>query len=367
MVTTTALPRAAQVAGLLDSPEVARLIADLDATRWTGRPGYPIRTMVGAALVKSVYALPTWTRTVRLIAEHDALREAIGGAPSVHAAYRFTAKLREHGDALAGCLDAVLAALREANPEIGRTVAIDGSDMPAYANGQRYVSKGGRLRERFSDPDATWGHRSAISTRKGGGYYGYKLHAAVCTTTGLPLAWRVETANASEIPMTLPLIDAVRGRGFAVEHAVMDKGYDVGPIHDGCEDRGIRPVIPLRQTPAVVAGKHLPPSCEHGTWTFAGSDAKRGASKWRCPTGECRPASVWIKADRLHTLVPPSTDRFKALYRQRAAVEREFGRLKHEWGLTPLRVRRSYRVRLHADLTILARRASALAATKGAL
>ena len=43
----------AQVAALLDSPEVKGLIADLQATRWTGRPGYPIRTMVGLALVKS--------------------------------------------------------------------------------------------------------------------------------------------------------------------------------------------------------------------------------------------------------------------------------------------------------------------------
>jgi hypothetical protein len=44
-------------------------------------------------------------------------------------------------------------------------------------------------------------------------------------------------------------------------------------------------------------------------------------------------------------------------------VERVFGRLKHEWGLTPLRVRRIERVRLHADLTILAPLASALAAS----
>jgi hypothetical protein len=37
------------------------------------------------------------------------------------------------------------------------------------------------------------------------------------------------------------------------------------------------------------------------------------------------------------------------------AVEREFGRLKNEWALTPLRVRGIERVRLHADLTILAK------------
>jgi hypothetical protein len=120
------------------------------------------------------------------------------------------------------------------------------------------------------------------------------------------------------------------------------------------------PIIPLRETPAVKARKAAPPSCEHGTWTFAGSDAKRGASKWRCPTGECSPASVWIKADRLHTLVPRSTDRWKTVYRQRGCIERGFGRLKHEWGMLPLRVRRIDRVRLHVDVTILAQLASAL-------
>src|SRR5262249_48595180 len=87
---------AAQVAALLALPEIAALIADLGEPRWTGRPGYPIRTMVGAALVKAIYALPTWTRTARLIAEHSALREAMGGAPSHWACYRFAAKLREH-------------------------------------------------------------------------------------------------------------------------------------------------------------------------------------------------------------------------------------------------------------------------------
>ncbi len=41
-------------------------------------------------------------------------------------------------------------------------------------------------------------------------------------------------------------------------------------------------------------------------------------------------------------------------------LEREFGHLKHEWGLLPLRVRRLTGCRLHVDLTILAILASAL-------
>ena len=50
----------------------------------------------------------------------------------------------------------------------------------------------------------------------------------------------------------------------------------------------------------------------------------------------------------------------------RASVEREFGRLKYEWALLPLRVRGIERVRLHADLTILAKLASALAGQRTA-
>jgi transposase len=73
---------------------------------------------------------------------------------------------------------------------------------------------------------------------------------------------------------------------------------------------------------------------------------------------------MWLKADRLHPLIPRDTDRFKSLYRSRAAVEREFGRLKHEWSLLPLRVRGLDRIRLHADLTILSRLACRLASER---
>ncbi|HYY82582.1 MAG TPA: transposase [Actinomycetes bacterium] len=76
------------------------------------------------------------------------------------------------------------------------------------------------------------------------------------------------------------------------------------------------------------------------------------------------PAPHGIGASRLHTLIPRGTARWKKLYRLRGAVERENGRLKHEWALLPLRVRRLERVQLHADLTILARLACALATAR---
>jgi hypothetical protein len=228
--------------------------------------------------------------------------------PSVHACYRFTAKLRAFKPLLDACLDRVTAALHEQLPNLGTTVAIDASDMPAYANGQKYIYRGGPERKRYSDPDASWGHRSAVSTRAAGSFYGYKLHQVVCAETGLPLAWRVETAKDSESTFAMPLLDAVTARGFRPGVTVMDMGYD----HE-----------------AIYA------ECEHGEWTFAGADTKRRAAKWRCPAGKCSPASRWVGASRLHTLIPRGTARWKKLYRLRGAVERENGRLKNEWALLP--------------------------------
>lgn len=106
------------IAVVLGSPEIAAFISELESTRWTGRPGYPIRSMVGMALAKSIYAIPTWTKTVALVNEHVALRLAITkwgeDVPSVYACYRFAAKLRTYNDLLTdptdSCTGAAIAA-----------------------------------------------------------------------------------------------------------------------------------------------------------------------------------------------------------------------------------------------------------------
>jgi Transposase DDE domain len=121
--------------------------------------------------------------------------------------------------------------------------------MPAFANGMRLVSQHGPERERYSDPDASWGHRSAVSTRKGGGFYGYKLHLAVDTATGLPLAWQVETARRHESLFVAPLLDKLLAGGYRPETCAMDKGYDSNRCHSECVERGVHPIIPIKGEP----------------------------------------------------------------------------------------------------------------------
>jgi len=166
--------------------------------------------MIGMALATAIYAAPTWTRHAALVSEHPALRAAITcgtPVPSVYPCYRFTTKLRTYGDLLAACLDRVTTPLHAEHPDMGVNVAIDGSDLPDY---QRYLSKNGPERERYSDPDASWGHRSAVSTRKAAGSTGTRSTLPCAPPTGLPVAWNVRTAGEHETTFALPLIDAAR-------------------------------------------------------------------------------------------------------------------------------------------------------------
>jgi DDE family transposase len=230
------------------------------------------------------------TRTARLIAEHAALRNALGGSPSEWACYRFTVKLRENAPALSACLNRVAASLAERLPDMGRDVAVDASDMPAYGNGQRFLNKHGPERERYSDPDASWGHRSAVSTRKGGGFYGYRLHAAVCSRTGLPLAWEVKSARAHETTAVANLLDTLAARGSTPETVATDRGYDNGAMHDECALHGAVGIFPLRETPAVKRGEHRAPTCEHGTWMFAGPTSSAARPSGAVPPESASPS-----------------------------------------------------------------------------
>ena len=154
---------------------------------------------------------------------------------------------------------------------------------------------------------------------------------AVCTTTGLPLAWRVESARHHESKFVAPLLDALHARGYQPETCAMDKGYDAIRVYDECESRGCEPVIPLK-----------------------GAKANQ-------------PALPLALGGRLFPRIPRHMERFRGLYRSRAAIEREFGRLKHDYGLAPLRVRGLKKVALHADLTMLARLSQALSRAREAM
>lgn len=90
---------------------------------------------------------------------------------------------------LARC-SVVLSARGGLRPSTGRGAEVREQQR---SRGQRPTERTPRLtgirptsecRKRFSDPDASWGRRSSISVRKGGGYYGYNVPVSSCGAGG---------------------------------------------------------------------------------------------------------------------------------------------------------------------------------------
>jgi len=123
----------------------------------------------------------------------------------------------------------------------------------------------------------------------------------------------------------------------ACKTAATHNGYDLGrcttPAKNAASGRSSAP-----QPPPWSAATTARPSASTAL-DVRRVDPKRGWSTWRCPSGACRPASRWVKADRLRPLVPRETPRSKSLHYGRASVGREYGRLNNEWALLPARVR----------------------------
>jgi hypothetical protein len=97
----------------------------------------------------------------------------------------------------------------------------------------------------------------------------------------------------------------------------------------------------LRKRKPVERGEHKPPCCRDGVWTFAGADFEHRATKWRCPTGECRPASVWVKASTLHPLILARASTAASSTGVVAQSSESFGRLERERAMLPRRVERA--------------------------
>jgi hypothetical protein len=89
----------------------------------------------------------------------------------------------------------------------------------------------GSKRQRCSDLDSSWGHRSDICTRKGRELYGYGVHVVACTRTGLPVAWQIETALIHQAPTAASLHDTLALRVGPTERVRVDT--DLSALADG--------------------------------------------------------------------------------------------------------------------------------------
>lgn len=357
---------------VLEALDAEKLILAIERENWTGRKGYSIRGMWSALIAGLLYQCYSLAAVVRLLERNKDVRLICGFSrdklPSEDALSRFLKKLVAHEDLLEECFGRLVGELRHLLPGFGERLAVDSTEVKAYANGSR---------KEPADPEARWGAKGASGGGKDTYYwFGYKLHLVVDARYEIPVSFTVTPANEAD---TVQMEGLLKKAGAHVEETkpeavIADKGYDSQDnyqfIWSQCKSS---PIIPIReregeQLPDICNAKGTP-TCSCGLeMVYWGRDGKY--LKYRCPhvlgKAECESrfrctSSTYgyvLKlsiADnpRRHPPVPRETKKFQGLYRLRTSVERVNSRVKELLGLDRLTVRGIGKVTVRAVISLL--------------
>ena len=365
------------------------LLDRLDDYRWTGRKGYSSDAMWNAILVKYLLHLRYVRDLIALLHANRPLRRVCGfrdTVPSESTFSRFYARLAQHQDlvdqtiatashviSVALANDITEGKLPPKSPDPGRVIAIDSSDIPAFAAISRHRSS--------VDPDAAWGHRTPKNTisdpDKGELFFGYKIHALCDAYYGFPITWTILPANAHDSPQLPDLMDSMVAEYpyLPTRYVLADRGYDSLSNYRDIDsrrnvyDRRLLSVILMRNTDRNgIYSVHGRPYClGKQEMEYVRTDKGKG-HLFRCPDGGCalKTEKPWLgpcrqehhenwQDDRLRKVgrLPRASRRWANLYKRRTVIERMFSSLKRSRLMDDCRYLGMAKTCLHVALSIL--------------
>ena len=369
------------LAETLDAVDAAEIIAKIEDERYMGRHGYPPLGMWRAYLASFVLGLPSTNALIRQLQDDPELRLACGlgdNVPHRTTFNRFIRRLSRHRDLVDRCMAGLTDHLADLLPGLGEKVAVDSTVVRSHSNPNRKSKVTGQV----SDPDASW---TAKNSARGKGQkewsWGFKYHAVVDATYGVPLGGYTTTASRNDSPELPGLLDRVRAdHPWGTPTYVMaDKGYDARSNHEAVAKRGGVLICPARRPPnadlyeGVYTPQGVPTCLGMMEMEYVRSDPDRG-HLYRCPRGGCHlrgrkgikycSDEFWENRSdnpRLFGPLRQQSQAWKDLYRKRQTVERVFKSMKESRRLERHFVRGLANVALHAAMSVLAYSATVLA------
>jgi IS5 family transposase len=375
---------------VLEALDDDMLIRKLESRRKGRRDHYPIRMLWQSLIAGKVYGISTVNGLIRELMRNGSLRrllgiERMGDVPKPWQYSRFVGRLSkpENLAMVQEVLDRAVDSLREILPDLGESIAVDGTGIRSWCN---------RFAKELSDADAGWGIRRRSNddgSERIEKWYGYKLELAVDTKYEIPLGFEVVPANTNECRRLPIVLGNVKSRHpwLDVRNVIADKGYDSG---NNCRfilyELKALPIIPMRLTqdkdkPFAAEICHCTelgtPICDcGGKMTYAGRDGKY--LKFRCPQhkelrgGPCsdstygRVLKIAISEnERRWPGLWRESKKFARLYRRRSAVERVNSRLKEHLCLDEQHVRGLGKTTVNVSLSLLVMVGGALAMARG--
>ena len=268
--------------------------------------------MLKAQLLKYLWRVPSDRRLALLLKRNKRVARACGfkrETPSHGLFTQFRHRLGKEG--YQRVFNVLLKQLVDSGAVKGEVVAIDSTTVRAYS--QRSMdNKTGK-----SDCEAR------VGRARRGFILGYKVHAACCASSELPLAFMVEPCNRNDKLFIKPLLEKLHDQGIGFKTVLGDAQYDSEKARNVVREYGAEPVIPYRKTSRI-------------------RDA--------------------LKVGR--DFVVRGVKRLVNIFRKRVSIERVFSRAKEWLLLNHLRVKGLEQAFVHACLSFSAMLVVALTAVK---
>jgi transposase len=277
-----------------------------------GRKPYNPVSMLKSQLLKYLQRIPSDRRLSLLLKRNKRVARACGFRQKTPSHGLFTQFRHRLGkDGYEKVFSLLLEQLLKRGIVKGEVVALDGTAFKAYS--QRSLdNKTGK-----SDSEAR------VGRARRGFILGYKVHAACCTGSELPLAFMVAPCNMNEKLFAKPLLEKLKEHGVEFRVVLADAQYDSSKFREDVRLFGAEPVIPYRRSSKIKNGLKV------------GKD-----------------------------FITRGVKRLVNLFRKRVSVERMFGRAKEWLLLDHLRVRGVEQAFIHACLSFSAMITIALTAIR---
>ena len=388
------------------------LMRRLESERGKGRDDYPVRAVWNSLLAGVVFEHASVESLRRELLRNGQLRLLCGfdpvlgedSVPSPSAYTRFLKRLLDSEELIQIMFDDLVTSLREALPDFGRVLAVDGKAIGTHGRprgeDRLVLEEDGRR-----DLDADFGVKRS---NKGTPYervtkwFGYKLHLIVDAIHELPVAFDVTRASASEQPLARKLLeildDAQPDLVQGCESLLGDKGYEDTRLNrKAWEEYGIKVVVPVKalwQDPQELRpvgdwtsvfytqeGEVLcccPETAAYRAMAYGGFEKTRSTHKWRCPAKhygyECagmskcpvgRALRIPLSEDpRVFTPLSRTHRDWNKLYAKRTSVERVNSRLDVSFGFERHFIRGWKKMWLRMGLALIVMLAMALGRVK---
>ena len=273
--------------GSLNLVSIQDFLTSLYHREGAGRKPYTPVSLLKAQMLKYLWRVPSDRRLSLLLKRNKRVARACDFKQKTPSHGLFTHFRHRLGkDGYEKVFSLLLEQLLKRGAVNGEVVAVDGTAVKAYS--QRSLdNKTGK-----SDLEAR------VGRARRGFILGYKVHAACCTGSELPLAFIVAPCNMNEKLFAKPLLEKLKGLGVKFKAVLADAQYNSSKVIEDVRLFGAEPVIPYRRSSKVKNGLKV------------GKD-----------------------------FITRGIKRLVKLFRKRVSVERMFGRAKEWLLLDHLRVR----------------------------